>query len=601
MASHSAVLTVKVLTDAKQAAAGADAAAGKFAKFGAGVKKLALPAAIAGAAIFAFGKKAVESASRTQQAMGAVDTVFGKSADKVKSWAANGAQSVGLAKSEYGELASTIGAMLKNTGVPLDQIAGKTKNLITTGADLAATYGGTTADAVEALGSALRGETDPIEKYGISIKQATIAAEQHRLGTDKLTGAAGAAAKTQALLSLVTKQAGPALGQFARESDSAAGSAQIAAAQWENAKSNLGTALLPIVSKVAGMFAKLASIMSGNVGVTQIVIGIIAGLVVGILALNAALSVYETVLAVVTIMQEATWAAALGPILLVIAAIALVVAAFVILYKKSATFRAFIDTVWAAVKQGAQDVVNLVRPLFAALFKIVTVYAKTWWAYLTFVFGAIKAAVKIVTAIFRGDWQGVLAGVRALVAAFAQFFRSIFNLLPGPVRTALSTIGSIIRTVFGTARAVVSTIVGAIKTTISTIASSVKTAFGGLSAILTAPFEAAQSAVQTLIGYVESLIGWISKIHIPDVGGILGHIPGLGKAAPATGPALGPVSRRGDPSALGLGARASTSTTAGGGPTIVVQGALDPEAVARQIKAILQGHDRRVGLTSRAP
>ena len=47
---------------------------------------------------------------------------------------------------------------------------------------------------------------------------------------------------------------------------------------------------------------------------------------------------------------------------------------------------------------------------------------------------------------------------------------------------------------------------------------------------------------------------------------------------------------------LGVGAITSRGTVgASGGLTIVVNGALDPEAVARQIKRILAGHDRRAG------
>jgi hypothetical protein len=44
-----------------------------------------------------------------------------------------------------------------------------------------------------------------------------------------------------------------------------------------------------------------------------------------------------------------------------------------------------------------------------------------------------------------------------------------------------------------------------------------------------------------------------------------------------------------------LTARTVTASAAGGGPTIIVQGALDPDAVARQIAALLRGRDRRAG------
>ena len=152
----SAILSIKILTDASNAQKGLDSAASSMDKFKSGMAKAAVPAAIVGAAILKFGNDAVESASRTQQAMGGVEAVFGKNAKTVERWAAGAAASIGLAKSEYGELATVIGSQLGNAGLPLDQVTKKTKGLIQQGADLAAMFGGTTSDAVDALSSAMK-------------------------------------------------------------------------------------------------------------------------------------------------------------------------------------------------------------------------------------------------------------------------------------------------------------------------------------------------------------------------------------------------------------------------------------------------------------
>jgi hypothetical protein len=578
MAGQAATLLIKVVTDASQGQKGLDQSATKVGKLQGALGKMVVPAAAAGAAVLLFGKSAVDAASRTQQAMGAVDTVFGRNAGQVKKWASDAAQSLGLAKSEYGELASTLGASLKNMGVPMNQLAGQTNDLVKLGADLSATYGGTTKEAVEALGSALRGETDPIERYGIGIKQADIAARMAADGTDKLTGKAEKQAKTQALLSMVTEQSGKAVGAFARESDTAAGQAQRANAEWENSKAAIGQALLPMVTSVTKSLAGLAKVMGENAGTTRIVLGVILAIAAAILVLNVALKTYQAGLILTQAIQNATWLS--NPIFLVIAAVLLLVGGFVLLYKKSATFKAFVDGMWAGIKAGVRIAAQVFRAVWQGAVAAVRTYLAAWRAYFTLIFNVIRGVVKAVVAVFKGDWKGALSAVRGIVQAFLSFFRSIFNLLPGPVKNAARAVWSALQDAF----------------------SKIRGAVSGLASLLSGPFNAMESAVDRVVSAVQSLIDWISRIKIPDVGGLLSKIPGVGKAAPSAMTAVaspaGLSGLGGDP-----GLRAGVlgrSAAAGGGPTIIVQGALDPEAVARQIRRIVTGHDVRVGNVGRA-
>lgn len=569
----SAILSIKILTDTSKAQAGLDQTSSKVGKVQGTLSKMVVPAAVAGAAVVAFGKACVDSASRTQQAMGAVDTVFGRSAGTVKRWASQAADSVGLAKSEYGELASTLGASLKNMGVPMSDLAGQTNTLIKLGADLSATYGGTTKDAVDALGSALRGETDPIERYGISIKQATIAAEMAREGTDKLTGAAATQAHTQALLTLVTKQSGKAVGAFAREADTAAGQQQRNAAAWENARSAIGTAFLPMVTAAAKALAVFGTWAAKNAATVRILMVVVGGLAAAILAANVALKAYATVTELVGVVSKATWLS--NPVFLVVAAVIALGVAIVVLYKRSKTFRTFVDSMWRGIKAGAAAAAKVVRAVWGAAIDAVRSYLAVWRAYFVLVFNVVRSIVRAVVAVFRGDWRGALDAVRSIVAAFRDFFRSVFNALPDPVRKVISAI----RDGVG----------GAIRWLVDKLKP--------LGAALASPFTAMWDALQRVIDAVESLIGWLGKIHIPDLGGLVSKIPGLGMAAAPTVAAPGVTVGR-DPQLRGT--RAARPGASGGavGPTIVVQGALDPEAVARQIRRILTSHDRRVGSVS---
>ena len=564
--SATADLIIRIVADAKGAAKPLDESASRVDKIGAKMNKLAVPAAAVVAGIAAFGKAAVDSASRTQQAMGAIDSVFGRNAAQVKAWAANAATSVGLSKSQYGEFASVIGAQLKNLGIPMDQIAGKTNNLVKVGADLAATYGGTTAEAVDALSATLRGETDPIERYGVSIKQATIDAQMAKEGTDKLTGAAYKQARTMATLALVTKQSADAHGQFARESDSAAGSAQIASAQMENFKSTMGTALLPVVAAVAAALGRFASFAQKNATVVQILIGVVLAFSVAILVLVAALKVYNTVTAIVAIVSKSAWLSALGPIALVIVAVLAVIAVIVILWKKSKTFRTIVIGVWTAIRAVAMAVGNAVRAVWSSVWNALSARARAFMAVARAVFSVVRAIASGVAAAVRAIWHAVFAVLSAYVRAYVAVVRAVFSGVSAAASAAARGVSAAWGSVWG----------------------ALERAASAAGRVLSAPFAAVEAAIHAVIGAVESLIGALSRIHVPKIS--LPHIPGTRSVAPVGVPvgayaAPGVRSYGTTPAAVG----------GGGGPTINIYGALDPEGVARQVKGILQDHERRMG------
>ncbi|QOR55311.1 MAG: hypothetical protein SHS37scaffold537_9 [Phage 68_12] len=268
----SAVIRIDILGDSKSAqrstlaaergydrlGRGADRSSGKVSKFGGALAGAArrfgpLAAAAATAGVVKFGFSAISAASRLQQAFGAIDAVFGKNSAVVKQWARRAATDVGLAKSEYAELATVLGSMLKNTGIK--DFTGETQDLIFKGADLAAQFGGTTKDAIEAISSLLRGELDPIERYGVSIKQSAINAELAAKGLGKLTGRAKTQAEQQARLKLLNDQTASSYKAFSRESDTLAQKQQVLGARWENLKATIGQKLLPVATKLVSWLA----------------------------------------------------------------------------------------------------------------------------------------------------------------------------------------------------------------------------------------------------------------------------------------------------------------------------------------------------------
>jgi hypothetical protein len=227
-------------------------------------------AGIFGAAAFGAGlKRSIDAASRLEQAMGATSAVFGTASSSIEKFARTSASSFGISESAARELTSQIGALLKNMGLTTEEAAATSVELAKLGADLAATFGGSPEEAVLALGAALRGETDPIERYGISLRESGLQLKALEMGLVDSKGPLDANTRAQAALALITEQSAAAQGQFARESQTAAGQTAIARAEAENAAASLGQSFLPIYTRVVQVVGALARVFGSLPGPVQ--------------------------------------------------------------------------------------------------------------------------------------------------------------------------------------------------------------------------------------------------------------------------------------------------------------------------------------------
>lgn len=207
----------------------------------------------AGAAIKDFAADSIRAFSELEQSTGAVEAVFGSSMEKIDAWAKSAARGIGLSESQAKQSATVIGAFLQNYGFSVDDAAAKSIELTSLGADLAAMFGGTVPDAVAAISAALRGEFNPIERYGVSLRVATIEAHALEMGLASTKSELDQNSKMLAALDLITQQTSKAHGQFARELDTVAGKEAVFTAELENAKATLGASLAPAKNLFTGL------------------------------------------------------------------------------------------------------------------------------------------------------------------------------------------------------------------------------------------------------------------------------------------------------------------------------------------------------------
>jgi hypothetical protein len=282
MAGDKREVRVAVVGDAAQLQRELLKAEGQLSGFGNNAKKSGdiLRTALFGGAVLYGAQKLVKAAGDLEQSIGGTAAVFEQASGPINDFAKNAADLVGLSENAARSLTSRLGASLKGAGLSAEEAANQSVFLTKTGADLAATLGGNTNDAVSALGSALRGEFDPLERFGIALKASEISAKAVSMGLAESESSVSAYAKGQATLALITERSAFAQGQFGREADTAQGQQQRAAAAMEDASARLGKSLLPIYTKiqetvvlVAEAFAMLPGpVQTGLIGLTGIVL-----------------------------------------------------------------------------------------------------------------------------------------------------------------------------------------------------------------------------------------------------------------------------------------------------------------------------------------
>ena len=114
--------------------------------------------------------------------------------------------------------------------------------------DLASFNNTTPEQAIDAIGAALRGESEPLRAYGVLLDDASMRQAALKLGLiETTTQALTPQQKVLAAQALIYEQTSAAQGDFARTSGGLANQQRVLDAQMQNLQATIGQALLPIV------------------------------------------------------------------------------------------------------------------------------------------------------------------------------------------------------------------------------------------------------------------------------------------------------------------------------------------------------------------
>lgn len=568
-------IRIAVLANASQAQRSLTETASAAERLSGRMSRLRLPATLALGAVAAGAKKAVDAASDLNEEISKSQQVFGRQAENIEKFAGSAATSLGQSKQSALQATSTFGLIAQKAGLAGGESAKFAKKFTGLASDLASFNNTTPEEAIQAIGAAMRGESEPIRRYGVSLDEATLKATALSLGLVQatkdadgiraaqlraqaaqtryndavaeygksssqaksaeasligaraslkrategtippLTAQQKALAASQAIMEQTTK----AQGDFARTSDGAANKARILAAQNADLAAQLGQQLLPAYQRVLQIASQFVGMMAEHPTATRAAIITIVALAAGVLAMSAAsavagaaLTAYNGVTLVFAAVQRAATAASLGtrlglaalavqtaitsavtkaaavaqwalnaallanPITLVVLAIVALVAAFVIAYKKSDTFRAIVDKTFSAIKTAVTTavsfVVNFVKTKWPLLLVILTGPIGLAVALIVKNWARIKAATSAAWNGVKAVISTVINAVRAVVSAQVNAVRAVVTAVWNGIKAATSAVWNGIRTIVSTQVRLMLAIVTGIRSRVTGVFSS---------------------------------------------------------------------------------------------------------------------------------
>jgi hypothetical protein len=222
------------------------------------LQRAAIPAAAAIGSIAAVIKPAIDAASDFQESTSKVNVVFGRASKSIKDFASTAATSLGQSKQSVLDAAGVFGTFGKAAGLAGDDLATFTTDFVTLSTDLASFNNTTPEEAITAIGAALRGESEPLRRYGVLLNDAVLRQEAMTLGIYDGKGALTAQQKVLAAQAAIYKQTGDAQGDFLRTSDGLANSQRTLGAIFKNVQIELGTKLLPAIQEFSNSLVDIS-------------------------------------------------------------------------------------------------------------------------------------------------------------------------------------------------------------------------------------------------------------------------------------------------------------------------------------------------------
>ena len=232
----------------------------------------------------------------------------------------------------------------------------------------------------------------------------------------------------------------------------------------------------------------------------------------------------------------------MNPIALVVAAIAALVAIFVVAYKKSESFREIVDKLWKAIKNSLlkafeeikpvlEEVIEALKELWATIKELVEPVIKGLVKLIKQYMPAIKAVISAVITWFTTSIKNVLIIVKTVFNQIKTAIKTALNViknviklftavLKGDWKGAWEAIKNIFKSIWSGIKSTASNVLGGLKSIFSNTWNGIKSAttkiWNGIYKSVTNPVKKAMDKVKKYIDKIKGFFtGFTAKMKLP--------------------------------------------------------------------------------------
>lgn len=228
--------------------------------------------------------------------------------------------------------------------------------------------------------------------------------------------------------------------------------------------------------------------------------------------IKTAITTVKTIIPALTGGLQSLWGVILAnPIVLIVAAIAAAVAAFIYFWNTSEEFRQFWIDLWEAIKTAVSTVVQAIATFFTQTipeaFNAFVEFFKGLWEGIKEFFSGIWEGMK---EIVSTAWETIKNVVQVAIMAIGEFFSTALTIITLPFQFIWENCKEIILTAWEAIKGIVTGALEAIKTGISTAWEAVKTTtstvFEAVKTVITTVWTAIKSALDPIINGIKTAV-----------------------------------------------------------------------------------------------
>jgi len=496
-------------------------------------QKMALVGTAAFAALSVGIGKTVQGAAEAEGTWNKFNTVFGEGADEMKDFINEIRKTMPTATHEIARLAADMQDLLVPMGLARDQAAGMSKGFLDVANKIAAFNDVDPSEVLEAIKSGLSGSSEPLKRFGVNALETAL---ETRALKDGLLGVGGsfkdlapeirAQVRAQALLAQVIDNSSDAINGFEANNDSFIRRQQDMKATMKEINVVIGNVFLPIIDSVIKKLKPVVDkfsvwakenpkLIKTIVVVTAAVVSITAilgFLGLAILALTPVLGAFATLVGLITL-----------PMLLIVGAIGLVIAAIILMTRHWETIQAFfvglwesiwgfVSNLWTKISDFFTEVFGGIGNFFVETFEkikntFVTVFdfmLGLWVFFLDTFFPQWNEWLIGLKLIFENTWNGIKEFFSLWWDGFIENLTQKLTIVKNIISAISEVIKSVFTVVWEAIKAIVLTIVDAIKNKVV-------------------------ESMETIKGYIEPIIDLVQRLinKLSEVGASVGS--GFGK------------------------------------------------------------------------